>query len=788
MWLCVSHEQPLTRSAQPVMQTTEAKKNGARKAALDYHARGRRGKIEVVPTKPCLTQRDLSLAYTPGVAIPCLEIEKNPADARRYTSRGNLVAVVSNGSAVLGLGNIGALAGKPVMEGKGVLFKRFADIDVFDIELDTQEPEEIIQAVKLMAPTFGGINLEDIKAPECFYIEETLKGAIDIPVFHDDQHGTAIISGAALINALELVGKKIEDIRVVMCGAGAAGIACANFYVSLGVSPENILMTDSKGVLWRGRGDEGVNPYKDPYFRDTEARTLADAVNGADVFAGLSKKGLLTPQMVRTMADQPIIFAMANPDPEITYDDAMAARDDCIIATGRSDYPNQVNNVLGFPFIFRGALDVEATAVNEEMKLAAARALAQLTKEEVPQKVKDAYGGSDLQFGPDYIIPKPFDPRVLIWEASAVAEAAIRTGVARKSVDAESYRESLLERIDSSREVMRKVIHMARRDPQRIVFPESNDREIIWAASEVVQERIAKPILLGNRETILSRFEELNHSPEGIRIIDPRDAEKTGAYVEAYYRMRQRKGVSLKRARKDMKSRFIYGLMMVNQGDADGFVAGTTVSYFDVLEPALQIIGPHSDGRLVAGMHLFLYKHQLYCLADCTVNINPDAKDLAAIALHAAAELERLSIKPRIAMLSFSNFGSVRSPETIKVTEAVELVKQERPDLAVDGPVQANTALDPEMLSEYYPFADLKRPNLLVFPTLDAGNISLALMRKFSRGDIIGPLLMGMRRPVQLLARGSDVNNIVNITAIASVDAQKDLDWHARTESILQTA
>ena len=762
------------------------KKDTLKRAALDYHSRGRKGKIEVVASKPCFTQRDLSLAYTPGVAEPCLEIEQDPSAARNYTARGNLVAVVSNGSAVLGLGNIGALAGKPVMEGKGVLFKRFADIDVFDIELDLDDPDEIIAAVKAMEPTFGGINLEDIKAPECFYIEETLKAACNIPVFHDDQHGTAIISGAALVGALEVVGKDIGKIKVVFSGAGAAGIACANFYISLGVRPENLLMVDSKGVLWKGRGDEGSNPYKDKFFQETDCRTLADAMKGADAFAGVSVAGILTQDMVRTMADRPIIFAMANPDPEISYPDAIEARPDCIMATGRSDYPNQVNNVLGFPFIFRGALDVEASAINEEMKLAAAHALAKLAKEEVIESVKRAYDDPDLGFGPEYIIPKPFDPRVLIWEAVAVAEAAMKTGVAQKPVDIGEYREQLMERLDWSREVMRKFHVLAKQDPKRIVFPEGTDPKIIWAASEIASEGIAKPILLGKKSEVLERFEELHHDTEGIEILEPKNSPHREDYVKAYYKLRQRKGVSLGGARRDLRNFNYFGAMMVRMGHADGMVGGVSQNYPRILRPALQIIGPRAGGKLVAGMYMLLHQHQCYFLADCAVNIAPDADDLAEIALMAASELERLHIAPRIAMLSFSNFGSVRHEKTDCVVEAVRIVRRERPHLMVDGPVQADVALDSELLREHFPFTELaERPNLLIFPSLDAGNISLKLLQKFSSAHAIGPIMIGMDRPIHLVVRGSEVSTIVNLTAIAGVDAQEAAKREANLESAL---
>jgi len=758
-----------------LMDNDKIKTMGLQKAALEYHERGRKGKIEVISSKPCVSQLDLSLAYTPGVATPCLEIEKDPKLARRYTAKGNLVAVVSNGTAVLGLGDIGALAGKPVMEGKGVLFKRFADIDVFDLELDTHDPDVIIQTVKTLEPTFGGINLEDIKAPECFYIEETLKGMMNIPVFHDDQHGTAIISGAALMNAVEIVGKKLSEVKVVFSGAGAAGIACANFWVRLGVTPDNILMCDSKSVLWKGRGDEGKNKYKDMYFRDTKARTLADAVRGADVFCGLSQKGVLTKEMVRTMNNDPIIFAMANPDPEITYPDAVEARPDCIMATGRSDYPNQVNNVLGFPFIFRGALDVEATAINEEMKMAAAMALANLAKEEVPESVKRAYDDPNLAFGRNYIIPKPFDQRVLVWSASAVAEAAMKTGVAKKPVNIEEYREELRGKSDWTREVMREIFLRAKREPKRIVFPEGDDPKIVWAASEIVREGIAKPILLGkSKQEILNIFEELHHHPEGIEIIEPKSHPARNSYVQAYYALNQRKGVYQQRAEMDLRNYLYFGAMMVRQGDADGMVAGVNMGFHEVLEPASKVIGPLKKGGIIAGMYMLLQDHQLYFLADCSVNINPTAEQLAQIALLAANEVEDLGLPPQIAMLSFSTFGTRISPESEKVAQAVELIRQLRPNIMVDGPIQSDFALDMELLKTRFPFTELKaRPNLLVFPGLEAGNISLRLLRSFGKAHAIGPVMIGMAKPIQILPIGSEVGQIINVTALACVEAQK---------------
>lgn len=758
------------------MALKEKSKEGLRKAALHYHEMDRPGKIEVVPTKPFVSQEDLSLAYTPGVAAPCLAIAENPADARKYTAKGNLVAVVSNGTAVLGLGNIGALAGKPVMEGKGILFKRFADIDVFDIEIDSEDPDEVIRTVKNIAPTFGGINLEDIKAPECFIIEKQLQEMLDIPVFHDDQHGTAIISGAALINACDLAGKNLKDVVIVISGAGAAGIACANFYVSLGAKLENILMVDSKGVLYNGRGDENKNPYKAKFYRDTDKKDLEAAMKGADVFCGVSVKDILSPKMVKSMAEKPIIFAMANPDPEITYPEARKARPDAIVATGRSDYPNQVNNVLGFPFIFRGALDVEASKINEEMKTAAAKALADLAKEEVPDYVKRVYDDMGLSYGPDYIIPKPFDPRVLVWASAAVAEAAIESGVARRIINLDDYKESLLEKIDWSREFMRKVYAQARKDPQRIVFPEGDHPKIIWSASEIVQEGYAKPILLTkNKEALLQKFEELSHSSEGIEIIEPANWPHYGDYVKKYFELRQRKGVTLHTAEVDLQDYYYFGTMMVKEGHADSMLAGISSSYPEVLRPALQIIGTKHSHNLVAGMYLLKHNRRTYVFADAAVNINPNADQLTAITLMAADELKKMQIEPRIAMLSFSNFGSVRTPETEKIIETVQRVKTLRPGLKIDGPVQADVAFDEEMLSENFPFADLKkRPNLLIFPNLDAGNITFRMVRHMTNANYIGPVIFGLAKSVNLLPRGSEVTNIINLAAISSVDAQGD--------------
>ena len=744
-----------------------------KKEALEYHLGSRPGKVEVVSSKPCLTQRDLSLAYTPGVAVPCLEIKDNPQDAFRYTAKGNLVAVVSNGTAVLGLGDIGALAGKPVMEGKGVLFKRFADIDVFDIELDSHNPDEIIKACQLLEPTFGGINLEDIKAPECFYIEETLKKTMKIPVFHDDQHGTAIISGAALVNALELVGKKIEEARLVVNGAGASAIACAEHYICLGVKRENITLVDTKGVVYKGR-KEGMNPYKERFAHTTEFRTLEQAAEGADVLLGLSVKGAFTPEIIASLAPRPIVFAMANPDPEITYDDARAVRDDLIMATGRSDYPNQVNNVLGFPFIFRGALDVHATTINEEMKLAATYALASLAKEDVPDSVCRAYGVGRLKFGTDYIIPKPFDPRVLVWEASAVARAAMETGVAQNPVDLAEYREQLERRLGKAHELMRAMIHKAQANPKRVVFPEGNHEKILRACHVLLEERIAVPILLGRKEAIQNAASELGVAIDGAVIVEPEKSLRREDYVQELYRLRQRRGVPLAAAQELILDRTIFGCMMVRMGDADAIVSGVTRNYPDTLRPALQVIGVREGIHKVSGIYLFITrKGDLYFLADATVNIEPTAEDLAEIALCAAQEARRFDVEPRVAMLSFSNFGSNKHPLCDKVRRAVELVHYADPGLIVDGEMQSDVALSPKRLQEVYPFSTLKGgANVLIFPDLQSCNIAARLLPQLGAGEALGPILSGMAKPVHLLQRGAEVEDVVKITTIAVVDAQ----------------
>ena len=747
--------------------------------ALDYHSLGRRGKIEVVSTKPCATQHDLSLAYTPGVAIPCLEIAANPADGYKYTAKGNLVAVVSNGTAVLGLGDIGPLAGKPVMEGKGVLFKKFADVDVFDIELDTKDPEEIIRIVRALEPTFGGINLEDIKAPECFHIEEELKKTMTIPVFHDDQHGTAIISGAGLLNALEIVGKKIDTVKVVFSGAGAAGIACAKFYITLGVRRENLILCDTKGVVYRGR-KEGMNPYKSYFALDTECRTLADAMKGADVFAGVSVKGVVTKEMVRSMAKDPIIFAMANPDPEITYEDAVAARPDVIMATGRSDYPNQINNVLGFPFIFRGALDCMATAINDEMKLAASHALARLAKEDVPDSVIKAYGGERLKFGRNYIIPKPLDPRVLLWEAPAVAKAAMLSGVARKPIeDLDAYRDALESRFGRSKQLMRIFIHKAQRAPKRIVFPEGSEDKILRASQIILDEEIATPIVLGDVALIREKIKMLDLNLEGIEIVDPVTSPKFDSYADTYYDIRKRKGVTQTIARNHVRRPIDFGMMMVHEGDADGLVSGLTQHYPETMRPALQIIKPKPGTQTVAGLYMLIFKNDVRFITDATVNFEPTAEQLADIAILAAEKVRSVDIEPRIAMLSFSNFGSTRHPSAQKMARAAELVKRRAPDLMVDGEMMADTAVVPEILETLYSFSSLKGgANLLVCPDLQSANIAVKLLAKLGNADCVGPIILGIRKPVYLLIPGNEVADIVNVTAMAVRDAQDTGDDH----------
>ncbi|MDE3135278.1 MAG: NADP-dependent malic enzyme [Acidobacteriota bacterium] len=744
----------------------------SKKDALDYHRQGRHGKIEVVATKPCRTQWDLSLAYTPGVAEPCLDIARTPELAFEYTARGNLVAVVSNGTAVLGLGNIGPLAAKPVMEGKGVLFKRFADIDVFDCEVNSQNPEDVIKFCQLLEPTVGGINLEDIKAPECFHIEEVLRETLSIPVMHDDQHGTAIISGAALLNALELSGKDAAKVRVVVNGAGASGIACSEHYIRLGVKRENVILCDTKGVIYQGRA-EGMNPYKARLAAKTEARTLADALKGADVFVGLSGPDCVTPEMVRSMDDRPIIFAMANPDPEIGYEDAKTARPDAIVATGRSDFPNQVNNVLGFPFVFRGALDVRARAINDEMKIAATHALAALAKEDVPDAVLRAYGVGRLRFGPEYIIPKPFDPRVLIWEPVAVAKAAMRSGVAQVQLDPDAYTEQLSSRLGRTYEVMQGVRHRAKASNKQIVFSEGENERIIRASFHLVEEKIAHPILIGRREVIRAKLAEMGLHSLDATIVQPSVSPRLPDYVEEYYRLRQRRGVTGSEAVDQMQNPNYFGAMMVHMGDADGFIAGVSQHYPETIRPALQIIKIRENVHRVSGLYVILTKQRVYFFADTTVNVEPTAEDLAEIALLAAEVARDFDFTPRVAMLSFSNFGSTRHPLAEKMRRAAELVKQTRPGIEVDGEVMADTALDPEAIEKEYPFSSLRGgANVLIFPDLGAANIAYKLMLRIGGAEGLGPILMGLSKPVHVLQRGAGVEEIINMAAIAAAHAQ----------------
>jgi malate dehydrogenase (oxaloacetate-decarboxylating)(NADP+) len=749
-----------------------------REDALEYHhLKGKPGKISVVPTKPMDTQRDLGLAYTPGVAEPVLEIEKDAELAYEYTSKGNLVAVLSNGTAILGLGDRGALASKPVMEGKGVLFKKFADIDVFDIEVNSHDPDVIIQVAAAISPTFGGINLEDIKAPECFYIEEELKKMLDIPVFHDDQHGTAIISSAGLANALEVVGKKHSEIHITISGAGASAISCAELAIRWGVKRENIMLVDSKGVVYKGR-TEGMNKYKERFLVETDARTLADAVRGADVFYGLSVANVLTPEMVKSMAKDPIVFAMANPDPEIKYELAKEARKDVVIATGRSDYPNQVNNVLGFPFIFRGALDVRARAINDDMKFAASKALAALTKEDVPDSVLRAYGVDKIKFGREYIIPKPFDPRVLLWEAPAVAQSAMETGVARKTIDIDEYREQLAERQGIGAQVRYFIMNKARASggKKRLAFAEGEDQKVIRAAYQIQDEKIGIPVLIGRRRVIEEqlKFLSLDYKPE---IVDPNDFKNISKYETAYYELRNRKGLTMVDVVKKVREPNVFGPLMVKMNDADAFISGLTYDYPDVIRPALQIHHTRKGVMKAAGVYLMIVEDRVYLFTDATVNIEPTPDDLAEIAGLAADFAKQLEITPRVAFLSFSNFGSTPHPLSDKVREAVRLLKMRRPDLPVDGEMQADTAVVPEIIDARYPFSTVKDANVLVFPSLESANIAYKLLARLGKAKAIGPILLGMGAPVHVLQTGEEVNNIVQIAAVAVMDAM------SRTES-----
>jgi malate dehydrogenase (oxaloacetate-decarboxylating)(NADP+) len=744
--------------------------------ALEYHEKGRPGKIEVIPTKETKTQRDLALAYSPGVAEPCKEIHANVEDVYRYTAKGNLVAVISNGTAVLGLGDIGPEASKPVMEGKGLLFKIFADIDVFDIELNSRDIDHFVSVVKALEPTFGGINLEDIKAPECFEIETRLKKELKIPIMHDDQHGTAIISGAALLNALELVGKNIAEVKIVVSGAGASAISCCRIYIALGANVKNIHMFDSKGLLTGSRTD--LDQYKIQFAQESEHATLEEAMHGADVFIGLSKGNVVSKDMVKAMAEKPIVFALANPDPEIPYEDAMDARPDLIMATGRSDYPNQVNNVLGFPYIFRGALDVRATTINEEMKLAAVKALAQLAKEPVPDIVNVAYNERSLHFGPTYIIPKPIDPRLLVTVAPAVAKAAMDSGVAGHPIkDWEAYENKLYNRLNSDDNLLRFIINKAKQNPKRVVFAEAENLKILKAAQIVKDEGIAIPILLGNKRKIQQLIDDNELQLNDIIIVDPKSEsmdKKRSEYGELFFEKRKRRGYNLYEAKKVMRERPHFGAMMVETGEADALISALTRRYPDTLKPALEIIGLEPDARRVAGMYIMLTKKGPLFFADTTVNFNPTEEELIDITLLTAKTVEHLNIKPRIAMLSYSNFGSSESPEAIMVRNAVMKIKERHPEIIIDGEVQAGVAFNKDILRENYPFSDLvnESPNVLIFPNLAAGNIAYHLLQEVGGIEAVGPVLIGLRKPVHVLQLGSSVRQIVNMVAIAVVEAQ----------------
>jgi malate dehydrogenase (oxaloacetate-decarboxylating)(NADP+) len=747
--------------------------------SLEYHSKGRKGKIEVVPTKSVSTQKDLSLAYSPGVAGPCREIAKDPDLAYEYTIKGNLVAVLTNGTAVLGLGNIGAQAAKPVMEGKGILFKKFADIDVFDIELNASNPDDVIRACEMLEPTFGGINLEDIKAPECFYIEEELRKRLKIPVFHDDQHGTAVISGAAFLNALTCVNKKIEDVKVIFCGGGAASIACANLYLELGVQLKNIIMTDVKGVVYQGRMDD-MNPYKAKFAVDTTKRKLEEVFDGADAFIGCSVAGIVTEAMILKMAKDPIIFAMANPEPEISPEVVLKARPDAIIATGRSDYPNQVNNVLGFPFIFRGALDTRASAINEAMKMAAVRALAKLAREDVPEYVSRAYGGQQFKFGRDYLIPKPFDRRALLYVAPAVAQAAMDSGVARIQLDIRQYREKLESFLGFAYTAMRfvrKKVSKAETDLGRkikLVFPEGEHPRILHAAKIVRDENIAEPILIGNPEKIALEIKRLGLGDglNGVQIIRASQSELLAPFSDKFFQKRQRKGVTRANAEVLMKQNAYFGAMMVDQGLADGIIGGVAQSYVDSLRPSLQTIGV-KKGQTLAGIYMIATKTKTYWFADTTINIEPSAEELASIAVTTADLVKKSTgVDPKVAMLSFSNFGSNDHPKTESVREAIRILRKNHPNLVVDGEMQADTALRPSISAEHFPFNQVPGDaNILIFPNLHAANIAYKLVWRMGGLEAIGPVLMGMNKPVCVLQSGSDVNDIVNMAAITAFEA-----------------
>ncbi len=744
--------------------------------ALDYHAKGRAGKIQVVPTKPYSTQRDLSLAYSPGVAEPCLEIEKNPEDAYKYTAKGNLVAVISNGTAVLGLGDIGALAGKPVMEGKGLLFKIFADVDVFDIEISTKDIDKFIETVIEISPTFGGINLEDIKAPECFEIERRVKEALDIPVMHDDQHGTAIISAAGLVGAMEITGKDISKVKLVVSGAGASASACTKLYMALGVRKENIVMCDSKGVLSTRRTD--LNEAKKEFAVDTDAVTISDALKGADIFLGLSVKGAMSKEMLASMAPSPIVFAMANPDPEITYEDALATRTDLIFATGRSDYPNQINNVLGFPFIFRGALDVRATAINEEMKLAAVYALAALAKEPVPDVVKKAYNKSEMSFGNEYIVPKPLDPRLIEYVATAVAKAAIESGVARKTItDWDGYKEELRERMGIDHAIMRSMTVKAKTNKKRVVFSDANNIKVIQAARILLDDGIATPILLGRKDRINNLAKENGINISDMLLVDstsPENEEKRNQFAELLFQKRIRKGITKIDAQRLMYNRDYYGAAMVETGEADAMISGTTTKYADAIKPALQIIGKKDDVSKIAGMYIINTKKGVYFFADTTVNMKPTAEDLVDITLLTEKAVKTFGVDPVMAMIGYSNFGSSEGDSSSRLADAIKILHEKHSNVMIDGEMQANFALNKQMRIEKYPFSKLgnREVNTLIFPNLSSGNIAYKMMQEIGSSEAIGPILMGLKKPVHVLQLSSSVREIVDMATIAVVDAQ----------------
>jgi malate dehydrogenase (oxaloacetate-decarboxylating)(NADP+) len=749
------------------------------KEALEYHSANPPGKVEVISSKPCNTDKALSLAYSPGVAAPCKEIAKDPEKVYDYTSKGNLVAVITNGTAVLGLGDIGPLAGKPVMEGKGVLFKQFANINVFDIELETKSIDEFCSAVKALEPTFGGINLEDIKAPECFEIEDRLKREMNIPVFHDDQHGTAIISGAALINACEVTGRKMSEIKIVMNGAGAASISCARIFIALGVHPQNLIMCDSKGVVYKGR-TEGMNRYKAEFAVETPHRTLSDALKGADCFVGLSVAGAMTVDMLLSMAPRPLVFAMANPDPEIDPPVAKAARPDVIMATGRSDYSNQVNNVLGFPFIFRGALDVRATQINEEMKLAAVHALAKLAREDVPEKVSAAYGGQLFTFGPDYIIPKPFDPRALLWVTPSVAKAAMDSGVARRPIeDFDLYHDQLEALQGAKTSFVRTVVNRVKSQAQTkkekvplIIFPESSSAKVLKAVQTAVQEKMIRPVLLGYPEQVASRMEELGlEELKNVPVVRPSQHPKFRQYVDKLFEMRQRKGVMLREAERLLTNPDYFAAMAVHMGDADGMVTGATQNYADCVRPILEIIGP-GKRRTASGLNLVIFKNKLLFFADTAVNIDPTAEQLATIAIHSARVAEYFRIQPRIAMLSYTNFTS-KGANPAKMKAAAQIVKKHYPHYIIDGEMQADTAVNPDIVDRIFPFCEVKNgANILIFPNLDAGNIAYKLVQQLGGAEVLGPFLMGIKKPANVVQRSATVEDIVNSVALTALEAQ----------------